>query len=201
MHLFIIIFIVFIIIAHYNQSQIHYNKQYSVLLILLSVGHEYLKKINVPHWIDFGTLLGSFREGKIIQYDHDIDFGFPIEYADIVKNNVHLLPNDITFYDTSKIHGFPKYGIMHKTLGGNCDFYSYSKLSNGKLRYNLRSDYKGTLDSRDVPHDFIYPLKNCKINDINVLCPNKTEKYLRYRYGYIGRNAIRDSQSGWYYPE
>ncbi|QKF93465.1 LicD family protein [Fadolivirus algeromassiliense] len=170
------------------------------LLILLKEGHNYLKKIKVPHWIDFGTLLGSFREGKVIEYDNDVDFGFPIEYADVVLNNKHLLPKYIEFYDTSKKHGYPKFGIMHKTLGGNCDFYSYSRLQNGKLRYNLDPGYKSILDGRDIPYDFIYPLRDCKINNISVKCPNKTEQYLRHRYGYIGYNGIKDKQTGWYIP-
>lgn len=198
MYLFIIIILILLIIYNHIEITNKPNKTNPALPILLKAGHEYLEKIKVPHWIDFGTLLGSFREGKIIEYDNDVDFGFPIEYAHIVKNNKHLLPNDIVFYDTSNKHGFPKFGIMHKTLGANCDFYSYSKLANGKLRYNLESSYKGTLDGRDVPYHFIYPLKDCMINDIKVKCPHKTEKYLRFRYGYIGYGGVKDQKTGWY---
>ena len=35
-----------------------------------------LKKSGVTYWIDYGTLLGAARNGKVIPHDHDIDFCF-----------------------------------------------------------------------------------------------------------------------------
>lgn len=36
---------------------------------------EVLDKLSVKCWLDYGTLLGAVRDGKIIEGDHDIDFG------------------------------------------------------------------------------------------------------------------------------
>jgi len=36
---------------------------------------EILDKCGVKYWLDWGTLLGAVRDGKIIEWDHDIDLG------------------------------------------------------------------------------------------------------------------------------
>lgn len=36
---------------------------------------EILGKLGIKYWLDWGTLLGAVRDGKIIEWDHDIDLG------------------------------------------------------------------------------------------------------------------------------
>ena len=45
---------------------------------------EIFDKHNIKFWLDWGTLLGAVREGKIIEWDHDIDLGIMAE--DFKKN-------------------------------------------------------------------------------------------------------------------
>ena len=40
-----------------------------------------LEKNNIPYWLDEGTLLGIVRDGDLLPWDHDADFGIPGEYA------------------------------------------------------------------------------------------------------------------------
>lgn len=44
---------------------------------------EVLDKHNMEYWLDSGTLLGAVRDGKLIEWEHDIDLG--IWYKDISK--------------------------------------------------------------------------------------------------------------------
>jgi phosphorylcholine metabolism protein LicD len=43
---------------------------------MINITDKVLKESKVVYWIDFGTLLGAFRNGKVISHDHDIDFCF-----------------------------------------------------------------------------------------------------------------------------
>ncbi len=54
------------------------------LLELIGFVHEVLAEHGVLHWLDFGTLLGAVREGTLIPWDHDADFGILARDAEAV---------------------------------------------------------------------------------------------------------------------
>ena len=45
------------------------------LIELLKEVKEVLNKHNIEFWLDCGTLLGAVREGKFLEWEHDIDLG------------------------------------------------------------------------------------------------------------------------------
>ena len=45
------------------------------LLELTGFVHELLERRGIVHWLDYGTLLGAVREGELIPWDEDVDFG------------------------------------------------------------------------------------------------------------------------------
>lgn len=42
---------------------------------LLVFTHTLLERHHIPHWLDFGALLGAARTGEFIPWDSDVDFG------------------------------------------------------------------------------------------------------------------------------
>ena len=64
-----------------------------------------LEKNNIKYWLDFGTLLGAFREGKIIEHDYDVDIG--ILHKDLEK--VRILRTEIVDKGGKNLIPFCKY--------------------------------------------------------------------------------------------
>ena len=56
------------------------------LKILSDVLDKYCLKYKTKYWIDWGTLLGAHREGKIIDWDYDIDIGLLVTEEDVLWN-------------------------------------------------------------------------------------------------------------------
>ncbi len=167
----------------------------------LAIGIKFFEKLKIPYWIEYGTLVGYHRGKKIIPYDLDVDFSFLDGDAEKIRRNLHLLPRSVRFYDSSKDHKFNKMGFKNGKENCNCDFYGYGILPNGKLRICLRDSTKGTMDGRDIPFDYIFPLKRCTIEGIETYCPNQTKKYLEHRYGYLGAYSIKKKDgTGHYIP-
>jgi hypothetical protein len=54
------------------------------LLELIDCVHELLAEHGIRHWLDFGTLLGAVRDGTLIPWDTDADFGILARDADRV---------------------------------------------------------------------------------------------------------------------
>ena len=54
----------------YNGQKLFYHKHLIMLLTQLSA---MMKANGIRFWLDFGTLLGAVRNGKIIPWDYDID--------------------------------------------------------------------------------------------------------------------------------
>lgn len=46
-----------------------------LLMELTEFTHELLERHGITHWLDYGALLGAVREGTLIPWDGDLDFG------------------------------------------------------------------------------------------------------------------------------
>jgi len=74
---------------------------------------EVFDEIGVVFWLDNGTLLGAMREGKIIEWDNDIDLG--VHFKDIEK----IVSNESKFKKRNlQVNIRRKYGTMHAYRNG-----------------------------------------------------------------------------------
>jgi glycosyltransferase involved in cell wall biosynthesis len=166
---------------------------------LLRAATQLLKASEMEFWAEYGTLLGVHRSQSLLPHELDVDLSIMEESVPKLLANVHRLDPAFEFYDTSARHNGPKFGIMHRKYGGNCDFYVYRRMEGGQLRICLGDEWKGTMDARDVPEELIFPLQPAQIDDVDVMRPNKTEDYLAHRYGYIGYPAVRKGDGSGHY--
>ena len=75
-----------------------------------------LKENKIKYWIGQGTLLGIIREGKLIDWDHDIDICLwpeeieKIKIVNILKKNNFIFRDDLTFGEKFDQLSFDKPG-------------------------------------------------------------------------------------------
>eukprot|EP01084_Bolivina_argentea_P013919 26055_1 len=170
-----------------------------------------LDKHSVCHWIDCGTLLGAFRNNEMIPHDHDIDIAVHQcdlkKFIDILQNELKLVNSDYVVQpkkNGQQINVFlPNFGLRTFTSSNNdvwsegqtieeiwLDLYEYKELKDNKY---LMHSYSDIGETKHLKTD-IFPLNSTKFEGILSFVPNKTEKYLKSLYGYIGEDCKWDEK-------
>lgn len=151
----------------------------------------HLKKVlednKILFWLDFGTLLGAYREHDFIKHDLDLDIG--IFYEDASKVKDVLLKNDFKILREFHVNS-DKYLGLEQT-------YIYCGVTVDVFYYHLRGDemYCNTFSS--FPDEYcdmsIFQVKEivlpyngfCKVSFIGeeFVVPAKTAEHLKAHYG------------------
>jgi hypothetical protein len=86
---------------NYTGKPLWYHK---ILLDMLPVITDLLEENGIKYWLDWGTLLGALRDGKMIPWDFDIDIG--IFHDDTAK----LLAIDVPYhkFEVDRNHKFAR---------------------------------------------------------------------------------------------
>ena len=155
----------------------------------------WLRETGVEHWICYGTLLGWWREGRILAHDRDVDFAAPLAAYATLKAAASRLPRGFTMHDTSHLHGGPKFYISYR--GWEADVY-FMVETEGTLLPILNSTLPG--DTTPFPRELFYPARDAVFHGVDTRVPAEPERYLRHIYGYIGPNAELDPVTRYYRP-
>ena len=155
----------------------------------LEILYNECKKQNVHLWLDFGTLLGWYREKDFISYDIDIDLGAYYEdlenIGEIRKNLIKqgfLRTREFTYDGELVEESFSYHGL-------NVDIVYYKKKQDIKnlmtylivygMDMNKRPiDVKGYIERNNVTG-----LKKVDFKGIEVEIPENVEEYLENYYG------------------
>ena len=169
---------------------------------LLSVLSDIFNSANIEYWIDQGTLLGAYRNGKFISRDSDIDIAISNEeqFESLYEILKSRLPNN---YDCerkgSHCRGYRIWlktgGTFKGTFEGReiqwplvcCDvmFYQYNKQDKTYVQ-----QYHGFgVETFFIPEIVIFPLDQTEFEGSMYPCPANLQKYLEIQYGYIGEGA------------
>lgn len=155
---------------------------FRVLVLVLNEG-------NVNYWLDYGTLLGCYREGDFIKHDNDLDIGALMTDAPKIKE---LLMNN----------GFKLVHKFNSTDGGMEECYRYnhtcvdvfyyrenhatqtlyctSYIVRRHLFSSLRKELSCWVQRVDFP---LMGLKTIQFKGMDVKVPEHTESYLKAVYG------------------
>ena len=144
-----------------------------------------LKDYNI--WLDFGTLLGYYRENDFISHDLDMDFGVQVssfEEFEVIEK--HLINND---FNRTKEFYFNKnlVELSYSYKGLNVDFIIYNK-ENDRVSSDtifFMTNALGNPTRCEVYHYEIpfSGLKECDFKGMKVKVPDNTQEYLRTLYG------------------
>ena len=144
-----------------------------------------LKKYDI--WLDFGTLLGYYRERDFINHELDMDFGIIIpNYADFLVVEKELL--DKGFQRTKEFY-FDKnlVELSYNYKGLNVDFILYKKDSNKISSDTIfyMTNALGNPTRYEVYHYELpfFDLQECNFKNIVVKIPSNVEEYLSNLYG------------------
>ncbi len=153
--------------------------------ILTIVYSSELKNYNI--WLDFGTLLGYYRENDFISHDLDMDFGIQVsslEEFEVIEEQ--LINNG---FNRTKEFYFNKnlVELSYSYKGLNVDFIIYKK-EDDKVSSDtifFMTNALGNPTRYEVYHYKIpfSGLKECDFKGMKVKVPDNTQEYLRTLYG------------------
>lgn len=146
--------------------------------------HNILNNTRYIFFVDMGTLLGIYRDGRLLKRDMDIDIGIQIgTTSDIDTVRGLLISNGFKhkYIFSSNLHGVIQDTFVYRNVV--IDFSYYKQLGDKDFCYML---YDSELEKNKVimmtcSHISGTTCLNYHGNKINI--PNNTVKYLSDRYG------------------
>lgn len=153
--------------------------------VLKIIYNSELKKYDL--WLDFGTLLGFYREKDFINHDLDMDFGIIInDYNDFLEKEKYLLKNGFSrtkeFYYKNRL-----VELSYSYKGLNVDFIVYHRkadvIESDTIFFMTNALGKPT---RYEAYNYSLPfseLEEHNFKAVEIKIPNNTREYLSKLYG------------------
>ena len=174
-----------------NKANIELDSRRSSLLrenfqeVLKIIYNSELKKYDL--WLDFGTLLGFYREKDFINHDLDMDFGIIInDYNDFLEKEKYLLKNGFSrtkeFYYKNRL-----VELSYSYKGLNVDFIVYHRkadvIESDTIFFMTNALGKPT---RYEVYNYSLPfseLEEHNFKAVEIKVPNNAREYLSKLYG------------------
>ncbi|TMW56187.1 hypothetical protein Poli38472_008835 [Pythium oligandrum] len=193
--------------ACYAQEQI-----IDIIKDLVTVTTEAFEANDVTYFLDSGTLLGAFRDGKVIPHDVDADLGIDARGLTYLQQNLVVFPDEYelniwnSYLDPNSTRDDKlPVRVVHKESGLYLDvfaFLDWTDEENGAqmvgplpswCMFNCDSCPVAPTGGKTlrVPKDWIYPLIACPFEGATKKCPAQTEKYLKYVFGADFRKPVK----------
>ena len=150
-----------------------------------------LNECNIDYWLEGGTLLGIYREQRLLPWDNDIDISLMIDQ----KDKLHMLFSSLKekgfrvrkrFFNHSK----PPFKKGHLRMIKIRESRFFGLIKGNVclelfIKYPVKDRAFWEIDSKikSVPYNFYKQLKIISFKGFDYKIPLKTEAYLTYRYG------------------
>jgi phosphorylcholine metabolism protein LicD len=145
------------------------NKKIKYLENLLIWFHYFAQKYKLNYWLDFGTLLGIYRDKCIIPWDKDVDVGIDIRQAEFLVKC--LLKDGIPF---SWARQPPYHSLIHI---GDLDVFFW------KLEEDTYYSLHPWCQKSYFPYHFVEKMETLEFKNIPFNVPNNLPEFLKRRYG------------------
>jgi len=162
------------------QGNVNANHQ-EWLRLYSKVNSFFLKELDRPLFLMYGTLLGCYRDNQLIAHDDDFDAGYVSNYqspSKVKNETIHIMTKliDAGFIVSINNRGrafciWDKSGCHDTRLDIRPVFFL-----SGKLWAHLQA-------CLDMSKDDILPCKQVKLSEQDVLIPKNSEKFLVENYG------------------
>ncbi len=140
---------------------------------------EVLDKAGITFWVDFGTLLGFYRQGDFLETDPDIDLGVKREDQEkviAVAGELGKLGKLITRVDMGNGHYLAGYKIIRDDFWIDIAFY----FKCGDKRIWPISEWPKVMVFKE---EYFDNLVDIEIKGVKFKMPEKIEEYMILHYG------------------
>ncbi|KAJ9466278.1 hypothetical protein DIPPA_01082 [Diplonema papillatum] len=178
-------------------------RQQQVLIRLFWVTSAFLRSSSVEHWLDYGSLLGWWRDGRLLFADYDADFSVEANNWARLQDHAGWLPSKgCRWVETTRRHGGRKKGIVQcdwfdpRTYKG-ADVYGYASTEADIVPPTREGCNQGTTNATmacaicPVPREWIWPL-TCAGPELHLrsICvPARPFTHLKKLYGALEKGA------------
>lgn len=175
-----------------------------ILIDLVVVTSRVFTEHNITHFLESGTLLGSYRHKSVIPFDVDSDMGIDADGYDKIKVTPIQFPPEfhLQVHDSNVHPQVSRYielpvRVVHRATALYMDVFVYNdsvdddgKQWTGPIPSNcyINCEQCPRVADEDrwelkIPREWIYPLRDCRFAKHTFKCPAETEKYLEYMFG------------------
>lgn len=160
-------------------------------MALLTILDETAKSLNRKMWLEFGTLLGAYREKSFISHDYDIDVAMLLEEYDLDFENALLrkgLKKRHFFYQERSNGSRILTEVTWSLNQCAVDIFlcSESNQQRKMYAYGKKDDEtfeKGLWEVREYTQPSVSPFEDVFINGVRFNAPSHTKECLENYYG------------------
>ncbi len=145
------------------------------------------KERNIFHWIDFGTLLSAYREGKMFDHDYDVDICI---FKEKQSDAIQILNKLVSENRLSIIFGSATEGNIisveffgHNIKSRRFDIYTCERNGNFIILPIGFPNVNGNFNNFKFKPFYIDELETIKLGGYQFNCPRHLSSFLKLRYG------------------